>query len=121
MPHAEPTGIDRLDVSTDKEASHVVDVLTHPAVAQLLCFHNNGPAFLPWDASVRNTRPKTCSEKPGTQTVHMTALFKNRLNHNGSIYNETQCVEVAVTTQACQGHECGSISGISAFVYTAFV
>ncbi len=38
-----------------KETFQEVNTHPHPAVVQLLGFHNNGPAFLPLDASVHTT------------------------------------------------------------------
>lgn len=38
------------------KGSQEVCIRPHPAVVELLCFHNNGPAFLPLDASVDTTQ-----------------------------------------------------------------
>lgn len=65
---------------TFQEVSIHLQHPSHPAVVQLLGFHNNGPAFLPLDASVHTTQHTTQQwvkrpQSHGQWIFGMTTLF----------------------------------------------
>lgn len=61
------------------KAFQEVYIHTDPAVVQLLGFHNNSPAFLPLDASVRTTQHNTAQQRVKRSQSHGQCIWHEHI------------------------------------------